>query len=185
MEGLRYSTVLSSRGWRAAVVALAGAVLLTQLLAHRPDPAAEPGLQVATVLLLEADLALARPPNGAGPTADAEPVRYPDPGDRAERAATVRTIWAESARAARLDALQGLPLESRQVRLVVTDWAAVRAWAHRGEVDLVGRVERREAGQAWQAEGSRRWRLELTRGDPVGVLRGWRLLSARTEPVSG
>jgi hypothetical protein len=160
-------------------VALALAVLVTQVLAHRPDPAAEPGLQIATVLLLETDAALAAPAVGSATAEDDVPPQYPDAGGRAARAAAVRETWAESARAARLEALRGAPVETREVRFTPSDWRVVCAWADRGEVDVVGRVERRTPGQDWRAEPPRRLQIELTRGDPVGVQRGWRLLSVR------
>lgn len=163
--------------WRWVVAAVAGAVVLTQVMAHRPDPAAEPGLQVAVVLLLQTDAALAAPASAPGPAT------APDAGERAERAATVRRIWAEPARARRLEEVRGRPLESRRVRFVATRWVEVDAWADRGEAEVVGHVERRRIGQDWQADPERTYRVRLTRGDPVGRLRGWRLLQVGTGDV--
>jgi hypothetical protein len=150
------------------------AVAGTQVLAHRPDPAAEPGVQVATVLQLDADAALAAP--SGGPVTGQGMVQ-PDAGQRAARAARVHRVWADGAQAGRLAAVQDLPVQTDQVRFVVTRWDDVSARPHSAHVELVGRYERRASGEAWRAEPDRRWRVELTRGDPVGATRGWRLVS--------
>ncbi len=101
----------------------------------------------------------------------------PDAGQRAARAARVHRVWADGAQAGRLAAVQDLPVQTEQVRFVVTRWDDVSARPHSAHVDLVGRHERRASGEAWRAEPDRRWRVELIRGDPVGATRGWRLVS--------
>ncbi len=126
-------------------------------------------MKVATVLQLGADAAV------AGDVGDAAPA--PDAGQRAERAAQVSRIWADQAQAARLAAVHDLPVQTYQVRFVVTRWEDVSARPHEARVELVGRHERRKVGQVWQAEPDRHWRIELTRGDPVGRTRGWRLVT--------
>jgi hypothetical protein len=138
-------------------VLLLAAVGITQWLQRRPDPAAEPGVRIAAVLLLEADAALR-------PSAD--------PGQRAEQAALLRRTWDDAAAAARLARLQASPDEPGRhgaVRFVVSHWEDVDAAPHRARAVLVGHYE-------WSSV-DRRWQVELTRQDPVGLTRGWRLLS--------
>ncbi len=161
--------------WRWLVAALAIATLLTQGLARRPDPAAEPGLRVAVALLISMDAELGREADadGAGVDPAAQP---PDAGQRAERAAAVARIWADGSQERRLAVVRDLPVENRDFRFVAQRWVEVGAWADRGDVEVIGHLERREPLESsWQPEPDRLWRVQLSRGDPVGRQRGWRL----------
>ncbi len=154
----------------AWLVAAALLVTLVQWTQRRHDPAAEPGVRVAAVLLLEADARVS-----ALPRAEA--------GQRAERAALVRAVWDEAQQQARLDrapdaaGAAGASGAGGQVRFVVAEWQEVSATPRRARALLIGHYAYRDAGGTWRDEPDRTWRLRLSRLDPVGRTRGWRLVS--------
>jgi len=157
-----------SKGAVAASLMLLLAVGLTQWSQRRSDPAAAPGVKIAVVLLLEADARIA----SAAATA---------PGERAERAALVRQTWDDAAQQARLvqadhgEADGAGPGE--EVRFVLTRWEDVAASPHRARVELVGHYAYRRGAGGWREAPDRVWHLRLSRLDPVGRTRGWRLVS--------
>lgn len=153
--------------------AVAVAVALTQWMQYRPDPAAEPGVRAAVVLLLEADARIVPLPAVA------------DLGARAERAALVRWVWDDAAQAERLAAAErgdatatAAPIRDPQtpVYFVVTRWGDVHARARRAGAEVVGHYSSWRDGVR-RDEADRSVRVELARIDPVGRTRGWRLLS--------
>lgn len=149
------------------------AVALTQWMQYRADPAAEPGVRAAAVLLLEADARI---------------VPLPAPVDlaaRAERAALVRSVWDDAAQAGRLAAVESRDATAAAtptrdpgapVYFVVTRWDDVHARARRAGAEVVGHYSTWHGGVR-RDEADRPVRLELARIDPVGRTRGWRLLS--------
>ena len=159
-------------------IAVTGAVVatvvaLTQWLSYRPDPAAEPGVRLAAVLLLEADARIVPLP---------APVEL---GTRAERAALVRSVWDDAAQADRLAAAEvrdataaAVPTHDpgTPVYFVVTRWDDVQARARRAGAEVVGHYSTWRDGVR-RDEADRRVRIDLARIDPVGRTRGWRLLS--------
>lgn len=163
---------MTRRSTLVLVGLLVALVATTQWLRVRPDQAAEPGLRMAVLLLLQAD-------------ARVTAMRSPDLGVRAERAALVRATWDADARAARLARAEqqdaGATATQRQAAalpelFVATRWETVDASAHRGHVRVVGHY-RSWQGTAWRDAPDRTWDLRLTRDDPVGRTRGWHLLS--------
>ncbi len=137
------------------------------LLANRSDPAAVPGVKIATVLLLEADGGLAARTGAA-----------PDAGQRAERAATVAEVWVEEAQPARLAEVMDAPVPAGPVYFEVTAWQSVQATPRTARVRLTGYF-RHGAGVLgpWTNDPAREYVLELARQDPVGATRGWRFVS--------
>lgn len=175
VAGLRRAAA-RPRWW--VVAAITAAVLVTQALAHRPDPAAEPGLRTAVQLLLSTDAGLLLGPDPRpGDTVD------PGPARRAERAALVARIWSGPGAARRLAEVQGRPIGTRLVRFEAARWVDVDAYADRGGVVVVGHLAWRQVGGSWQPGPEQQWRIELDRGDPVGRQRGWTLRTVDTRPV--
>ncbi len=159
-------------------LAVGAAWVLTTLLVvaaaqwsqRRDDPAAVPGVRIAAVLLLEADARIT-----AAPTAHA--------GERAERAALVRRTWDDAVQRIRLnrsaDPASAVPgtEPGGPARFVVSTWRDVTASPHRAQVELVGHYAVRDRDGVWRDGLERTWRLRLSRLDPVGRTRGWRLVS--------
>jgi len=151
-------------------------VATTQWLRVRPDPAAEPGLRVAVLLLMQADARITT-------------MRRADLGARAERAALVRTIWDDASRADRLARAEQADRAAQTATgrgarqdagvpqpFVVSRWENVAASARRGQVRLVGHY-RHFDGLTWRDDPDRVWQVWLTREDPVGRTRGWHLVT--------
>lgn len=172
-------------GRLARLAAIGAALLLAiglpQWLRHRPDPAAEDGVRIAAVLLLEADARIAALPASA------------DAGQRAQRAALVRSTWDDQSQAARLAAAEqqdaasaepsgrteptGPPVDpGTPVYFVVTRWDDVSARARRAQAVVVGHHSRWRDGVR-RDDADRTWRVERARIAPVGRTRGWRLVS--------
>jgi hypothetical protein len=144
------------------------AVGLTQWSQRRSDPAAEPGVRIAAVLLLEADARIT-----AGPATTA--------GERAERAALVRRTWDDAAQEARLVQADRGGADGagpgEEIRFVLTRWQDVAASPRRARAELVGHYAYRRGAGGWREAPDRVWQLRLSRLDPVGRTRGWRLVS--------
>jgi hypothetical protein len=157
-----------SKGVVATSLMVLLAVGLSQWSQRRNDPAAEPGVQIAVVLLLEADARIAA-------------VAATTPGERAERAALVRRTWDDAAQQSRLVQAERGEADGagpgEEIRFVLTRWQDVAASPHRARVELVGHYTYRRGAGSWREAPDRVWHLRLSRLDPVGRTRGWRLVS--------